>query len=88
MHQPFIKQVPDMIIVKTVKGVLTFTPDFNQPQVPQHPQLVRYKRVGCPEDRGNVTDTKLLFCQEINYVQAGRISQNLERFCKFLQGSG
>jgi hypothetical protein len=88
MRKPFVKQMTDVIIIKTVKNILTFTPYFHQPQIPQNAQLVRYKRVGCPENRGNVTDTELLLRQEIDNAQAGRISQNLERFGKLTQGPG
>ena len=86
MNQPFIEKVPDVVVIKAVKGILTFAPHFNQPEISQDSELVGYKRCSCIKQCCKITYAKFLFGQELNDIKTGRITQHLESLSKFMQG--
>jgi hypothetical protein len=86
MNQPFIEKVPDVVVIKAVKGILTFAPHSNQPEISQDSELMGYKRGGCIKQCRKITHTKFLFGQELNYIKTGRITKHLESLSKFMQG--
>ena len=86
MNQPFIKKVPDVVVIKAVKGILTFAAHFNQPEISQDSELVGYKRGGCIKQCRKIAYAKFLFGQELNYIKTGWITKHLESLGKFMQG--
>jgi hypothetical protein len=79
MGQPLGKNITHMIVIQGIVDYLSIPAVFDQPGLPEGPQLVRDSGLGHPQESGNITDAELRMLQGAEDFNPGGVAENLEK---------
>jgi hypothetical protein len=69
----------DMPVVERVVGASTVTAEAHQAARPQHPEVVRHRRLALPDGGGEVADAKLVSVERRHHPHSRRIGDRSEK---------